>query len=75
MPYFDRFDICEAYYVYAADYNISGHTHHPRDKRHRDIMGRLRKIGYKPSPFTTLARNGMSENAWAIYHNLEIITS
>lgn len=47
-PYFDRFDICEAAYVYAGDYNVGGFTALPTDTRHRDILGRLSRMHFKP---------------------------
>ena len=52
--YFDRFDICEAYYVLAHDYGMYG------------IISRLERMGYRPSPMAG-SFNHLTENGQEIY--------
>jgi hypothetical protein len=56
-PYFDRFDICEAYAVYAWDYG------------NYVLWSRLQRMGFRPRPglgnYTHLTPNG-----YAIYASL-----
>lgn len=71
MPYFDRFDICEAYATLESDYNVGGQLQErPSNQRRRESTGvQLHRMGYKPSP---MARGfeSMSENAQEIYMDL-----
>ena len=59
--YFDRFDICDAYYLFFSVYHWGQGS---------DFYYRLSKMGeyYKPSPM--LCYNNLSENAKVIYDNL-----
>jgi hypothetical protein len=55
---FDRFDICNAYFMYSI---LWGH-----DSYTNGIQSRLRRIGYRPARSEEYLE-GMSENAKAIY--------
>ena len=60
--YFDRFDICEAYHLFASNY------HEGQFSKIYKIFGRLHNIQFKPSDnigFETLTENGQE-----IYNNL-----
>ena len=56
--YFDRFDICEAYYVYATGY------HSGQNSPEYAVFGRLARMGF--SPKANLSEGNLSENGWAI---------
>lgn len=60
--YFDRFDICTAYYLYAT------HYHNGQNSAEYRIFGRLAKIGF--SPRVGLELDDLSENERAIYNKL-----
>lgn len=60
--HFDRFDICEAYYLYAYDY------HDGQYSKTYEIFGRLHNMGFKPSPL--LCYDLLSDNGKEIYDNL-----
>jgi hypothetical protein len=60
--YFDRFDICEAYYVYAMNYHKGMYS-----KAYK-IFGRLNDIDFKPS--LSLTEDTLTENGKEIYQNL-----
>jgi hypothetical protein len=60
--YWDRFDICEAYYCFAMNY------HNGQWSDEYKIFGRLDRMGFKISPLRT-AEN-LSENGREIYENL-----
>lgn len=62
MPYFDRFDICEAWYMFACEW------HGGQSSPEYRIFGRLHRLRFKPSP--TLAKENMSENARTILAGL-----
>ena len=62
MFYFNRFDICEAYYCFACDY------HSGQGSKEYAIFGRLDKLGFKPSP--NLLLGSLSENSAEIYMSL-----
>jgi len=73
MPTFDRFDICEAYSVAAADYNIGGYTTGRRE-RYRgetdsDIAVRLSRMRFR-APMLDGRFENLSENGQEIYHRL-----
>ena len=59
MPYFDKFDICEAYWCYASDW------HSGQWSKIYEIFGRLDRMGFKPSPM--LSTDSLEENAREIY--------
>ena len=65
--YFDRFDTCEAYYLFAMGYHQGGDT---TDR----IFNRLHRIRFRPSPMLGCSDQPMfglgSENAVEIYNNL-----
>lgn len=55
---FDRFDICDAYYLFAC------HWHRGQYSPEYRIFGRLKAIGYSPSFSVREGRSrGLSENA------------
>jgi hypothetical protein len=61
--YFDRFDICEAYYLLEAYYNVGGWVRErPSNQRRRESIGvQLERLRFRPSPmldFDTLSENG-----------------
>ena len=62
MPYFDRFDICEAYWCYAADW------HSGQWSKIYAIFGRLDRMGFRPS--MGLGTDSLGENAKEIYDDL-----
>lgn len=59
---FDRFDICEAFYLFAT------HYHTGQGSSTYAIFGRLARLGFSPSPLLSL--DTLNENASAIYANL-----
>jgi len=61
--YFDKFDICEAYYVFAMLW------HRGQWSKEYEIFGRLDRIGFKPSPMLNGPEN-LTENGLNIYLNL-----
>ena len=60
---FDRFDICEAYYVFAMLW------HKGQWSKEYEIFGRLNRIGFKPSPMLSGSEN-LTENGQEIYNRL-----
>lgn len=61
--YFDRYDICEAFYVYAML------NHNGQWSKEYAIFGRLENLGFKPS-ILLRDENDLDENAREIYENL-----
>ncbi len=59
---FDRFDICEAWYVYAMGYHGGQFTRLYR------VFDRLEKIKFRPRP--NLSEETLGENAQEIYDSL-----
>ncbi len=59
---FDRFDICEAYYVFASLW------HRGMMSTEYAIFGRLHRIGFKPAP--SLDKGTLSENGRYILSRL-----
>ena len=71
---FDRFDICDAYYVLEIDYNVGGWLHERKSNVRRGIKHgyigestdvQLNRMGYKPS--SNLSYETLSDNAKDIY--------
>lgn len=60
--YFNRFDICDAYYIFAANY------HGGQFSKEYRYFGRLENCRYRPAP--SLSEETLSENAKEIYDNL-----
>ncbi len=60
---FDRFDICEAFYVYAMLYHGGQFTRLYR------VFGRLHKLGFSPSPMLR-DEDSLSDNAREIFDSL-----
>lgn len=60
--YFDKFDICEAYYCFAESY------HGGQWSEEYKIFGRLDAIGFRPSPMLCIEK--LSENAREIFDAL-----
>lgn len=70
MPYFDRFDICEAHAVLEWHYNVGGWVwERPSNARRREATAvQLDRMRFRPRPnleFRTLEPNGK-----AIYRQL-----
>lgn len=61
--YWDRWDICFAYYCYACNY------HTGQGSRTYEIFGRLHALEFSPSGNATDPDN-LSENGRAIYNQL-----
>lgn len=72
MPEFDRFDICEAYYLFHMDYHVSGYATGRRESYHgqtnSDIAVRLSRINFTPAP--SLAHDTLTDNGRDIYNAL-----
>ena len=62
-PAFDSFDICEAWYQYAVDWNDG------QNSKSYAIFGRLHNIRFKISPIHD-GYDDLSENGKLIYENL-----
>lgn len=62
MPYFNRFDICEAYYVFAMLY------HGGQWSKEYRIFGRLQRIKYEPRNLND--ERDLNENAKEIFLKL-----
>ena len=58
---FDRFDICDAYYWFMANY------HNGQWSKEYALSGTFHRLGFRPSP---LAKGPDSENAQDIYNTL-----
>ena len=63
MPYFNKFDICEAWYLYAV------HSHNGQWSKEYKILGRLINMNFRPSPMLA-ARCDLTVNGAEIYDNL-----
>lgn len=66
--YFDRFDICEAYYALEYDWNVSGMLQErPSNQRRNASIGhQLARMRFKPRP-SLGGRESLEENGRAIY--------
>jgi hypothetical protein len=64
---FDRFDICEAYWVFATLWHASGQCMHPESGR--EIFSRLERLKFQPRP--SLSEDTLEENAREILDALE----
>lgn len=64
---FDRFDICEAYYLVEVDYHLNGWLQErPSNVRRREATHvQLARIEFKPAP--TISYANLTENGRAIY--------
>ena len=64
MPYFDRFDICEAHYALEMDYHVSGWLQErPSNRRRREATHvQLHRMQFRPGAgfrgFDSLSENG-----------------
>lgn len=72
MPYFDRFDICEAHYALECDYNLGGWLHErPSNQRRMEATHvQLHRMGFRPSPMFN-GFDSLTENGQEIYRELE----
>lgn len=70
MPYFDRFDICEAYYLIEMDYHIGGilWERESNARRHMSTIFQLTRMGFRPSPILSI--DSLTKNGRAIYDDL-----
>ena len=67
MPYFDRFDICQAHYLFARHYQVGGDTE-------RNDFARLNRMQFKPGLSLKQWEDpdkALTENGAAIYRQLE----
>ena len=71
MAYFDRFDICEAYALIEAHYNVGGWLRErASNQRRRESIGvQLHRMQYRPSPFAGTFEH-LTENGREIYEAL-----
>ncbi len=58
----DRFDICEAYYMFATLYHSGQYS------KTYEIFGRLERMQFKPS--VALSVDSLTDNGRLIYNNL-----
>lgn len=67
--YFDRFDVCEAYFVLEMYYNDGGWLQErPSNQRRNESCGvQLHRISFRPSPM--LDYESLSDNGKAIFHD------
>lgn len=72
MPYFDRFDICEAHLLIEWDYNVGGILRErPSNIRRNMSTGyQLNRMGFRPG--FSLTWETLSDNGKEIYELLEI---
>lgn len=72
MPYFDRFDICEAYLALEWDYNVGGWLRErPSNQRRQESTDvQLTRIGFKPG-HAFRGFDSLSENGQEIYRMLQ----
>jgi hypothetical protein len=70
--YWDRFDICAAYFTMEMDWNKGGWLpERPSNvRRNESTAVQLYRMGYKPSPLF-MGYASLSENGQDIYHMLE----
>ena len=71
MPYFDRFDICEAHYQLEVDYNHGGWLHErPSNQRRMEATQvQLHRMGFSVGAGWN-GYESLSENGKEIYHML-----
>lgn len=71
MPYFDRFDICEAYAVLEWDWHIGGWLRErPSNQRRQEATSvQLARMRFKARP--DLTYDTLTENGKAIYDAAE----
>lgn len=62
--HFDRFDICNAYYLFAILY------HEGQSSKTYEIFGRLDRMGYNPSPLLSFDPIMLNDNEREIFDNL-----
>lgn len=68
-PTFDRFDICEAWFVLECDYNVGGMLQErPSNQRRKESCGvQLNRIQFKPSFSSQGGFASLTDNGKAIY--------
>lgn len=73
MPYFDRFDICEAHRAIEIQYNVGGWLHErpSNRRRHEATHVQLRRMRFEPAPTRADCFDALTENGQAIYRELE----
>jgi hypothetical protein len=59
---FDRFDVCEAYYLYGSLY------HSGQGSKEYAYMGRAHNLGFRPS--ASFSYESLSDNGKTIFDNL-----
>ena len=71
-PQFDRFDVCEAYYILECDYNVSGWIKERPSNRRRNMSTgfQLSRMKFKPRP-SLGSFDDLTPNGQLIYRMLE----
>lgn len=64
MPYFDRFDVCAAYWTFAYSW------HEGQGSETYAIFGRLERLRFRPSVLWSGRPRDLSPNARAVYQGL-----
>lgn len=70
MPYFDRFDICEAYLALEHDWNVGGVLQErpaARKPRRMSVCYQLHRMGFHPG-YLFEGYASLTENGQAIYN-------
>ena len=65
---FDRFDICEAYWLFAVLYSSGGTCFHPVSRR--SIFARLDRMRFRARPWLR-GPEDLSENSREVFDKLE----
>lgn len=71
MPYFDRFDICDAYALIEAEYHVSGVLRERASNQRRNMSTgfQLHRMEFRQSPLFR-GFESLSDNGKEIYSNL-----
>lgn len=75
MPYFDRFDICEAHYLLERHYHVGGilHERPSNERRYMSTDYQLHRMGFRPGLCLRQydePENALTENGAEIYYEL-----
>lgn len=73
MPYFDRFDICQAHHAIEVHYHVGGWLlERPSNRRRLEATHvQLHRMGFKPAPTSLDVFEALTENGQEIYRELE----
>ena len=72
MPYFDRFDICEAYLAFEQDWHVSGILQERASNQRRNMSTdfQLSRMHFRPGAMFN-GFDSLSDNAREIYWSLQ----